>query len=376
MINMSEHGQIRYSAARWVASVALLLTASCADLLNQGPQAESPGVLLAGLERACIGTWSDINQCLAWSRDGSTLFVVLPRDRDTVLIAVNASAAATGSGASAYRVIGNIGSPISIATAEASTGVYFTRRSTVEVGGYEVRRISLASGDTTRVTNAFAADIAVTPDGTGVAYHAYRGSLTVDSIAIIDVASGTRRAATVGGATAVGVFSPDGKDLAMKAVAGDSSVIWHSTTGIRETPRESSALGGAPRGGGIGLTSRGFATLFSSSTNGGAIETAVATGEAITYAPRDATFRGSYAWSPASSRLFIADGGTCESRGNCSTTTHTYLVVSSPGGVRVIGSVNAGGVIHNFRYFSASPDGRWLAYSAGYGQLYLLPAGF
>lgn len=296
------------AVVRWSFLPLLLVTASCADILSPGIGTESPGILLTGLEGACPTIHTDYNQCLAWSADGLTLFVVLARPSDTVLVAVDIAAAATYPPDDAYRIIGRVGLPLIIATSQDPRTIFFSRRSAAEAGGFEVLRMSLADGVTSRITGAAAADIIATPDGSGLAYHAFRGSLALDTVALIDVASGLRRAATGGVASLLRGISPDGRDVGLKALVGDSAVIWHTATSARETANDGTGVAfaaGVVRSVIEMQWARGGFSILYRTLTGELTEVSAATGVGVAYAPHVTKVRGAIAWSPAVARALL-----------------------------------------------------------------------
>lgn len=344
---------------------------------------EAPGTRLKLPSPPCPNLSRDYGQCIAWSSDGLTLFVVIARGADTALAGVDVVAELTPPAPllGAFTVIFPIGRSLNLATSRDSRTIFFTRPDTVGPLPFEVMRMSLVDGKITRVAPAGAPDISVAPDGTALAIHTFQ-SATIDTVALLDVASGLRRAVTVGFGSLLRGFSPDGRDVAMRALFGDSAIVWHSATGERQSVRY-----GDDFNPGVGLrhtrdvqwTNGGFSTLYQAS-NGALAEISVATGAEISYGQHK---RGktSFAWLPAISRVFSAeDVGVCYLDSSCYRALyHSSLLVSSPTGIRTIGSVNTGllstGVDGNsFSQFAPSPDGRWLAYAVG-GDPFILPAG-
>jgi hypothetical protein len=377
-------------AARWSWSMLLLGACSSAEPVSPAlavpAPADSPGVTLNGLERACPNSGDSFGQCMAWSSDGLTLFVVLRTLTDTVLVSVDIPPASPPPLLGAFRVIGSVGRVASLAASQDPRAIFFTRSDAIEPSHSAVMRMSLNDGTTTKVASAGKTDISVTPDGSGVAYHAFGGSVVnalsgavVDTVVLIDVPSGMRRAQTVSLVPAsLRGISPDGRDVAL-TFYGDSAVIWHSATGVRERVKD----GGIATGIGIRYladvqwSSGGFSTLYKAET-GELTEVSASTGAVTNYAPHTA-FTGSVVWSPAVSRVFTADvKGPCyPNPKNCTAAVwHSDLVITSLSGVRTIGSVNSQSQGARFAQFFPSPDGRWLAYYATEGRLYLVAAGF
>lgn len=372
------------SAARWVGAVLLLAACSSSTEPRGEPlPADAPGKRLIGLDNACPDYYSNFSQCLAWSSDSKTLYVVLTRSRDTVLAGVDIIAELTPPVplAGAYTVIFPVGRTLNLATSQDPTTIFVTRPDSVGPFPYMVMRMSLVNGKMTRIAGAGLPQISVSPDGTALAYHASRG-FNADTVVLVDAATGTRRAEVVTVSSRLRGISPDGKDVALQSYGSDAAVIWHSATGALEPVKygadyNSSILTRHTRD--VQWTNGGFSTLYQTDA-GEVMEISVATGAVVSYG-RHKQGANSMAWAPAASRVFSAeDDGICYIDSSCyRAMRRSSLQVSSLAGVKTIGSVYAGqsttGIDGNaFPQFVASPDGRYLAYLTGSGSFYLVPA--
>lgn len=383
MITIEEHRPRRHSAAGWLWSFLLLTACSLTEPGRPSIPVDSLGTLVQGVSSACPNYSTPYAQCFAWSSDGARLFAVVVEGRDTLLFGVYVAALTNpvfAIGPSTVRF--PLGRSLNIATSRDPKAIFLTRPDTVGPFPFEVLRMSLVDGKMTRVTGAAAPDISVTPDGTGVVYHAFRSS-AVDTVALIDATSGVRRAQTVGFQSLLRGISPDGQDVAIMASVGDSAVIWHSATGVRQPAKY-----GADFTSGTGLrhtrdlqwTNGGFSTLYQSEA-GELMEISASTGAAVSYG-RHGRWLGTVAWSPAVSRVFTSEiEGGCYPDPSCYIPMyHSSLMVSSASGVRTIGSVNreffaTGPDGNSFSQFVPSPDGRWLAYVVyGGGYVFLAAA--
>lgn len=390
MVTNHEFVQGGHPTARWILSALLLAACSSTEAAKPDTPdvpmpADSPGVSLNVSESACPDYDYSYPLCMAWSSDSRTLFAVLRRSTDTVLVGMDIPPAYPPPVAGGYRLIGPIGRAEILVTTQDPRTIFFVRNDPKEPEFSYVMRMSLADGTTTKVASGSGSNISLSRDGSVLAYHKYSTSI-VDTIVLMDVASGMERARTVSPSYAsLRGISPDGRDVAL--AFNNSAVIWHSATNVREPVKD----GGLASGTGtrhvvdVRWGSRGFSTLYKVDS-GELTEVSDSTGAVINYAPHTGS-SGTIAWSPAVSRVFTAEaiGGCYPHPDDCTSAySHSEFVVISLSDVRTIGSVNSSFRGGQFPQFFPSPDGRWLAYyvpswAAHYvygGRLYLLPTGF
>jgi hypothetical protein len=354
------------SAGRRAIAVTLALaveTTACSDLFNPQAPIDAPGVPVTGLGFECPST----SDCMRWSADSKTLYLV------TQLAApLGASLVAVDPATHAFRRIGSIdGTATALALSPDDTAMYFSVAADTTRTGYDIYRMSLADGATTTVTKAgFRSISLVSPDGSALAFHALGSSSAADTIVLLDLASGARRATTVVVGSELAAFSSDGTQLLMRSGLTDPPTIqiWHVTTGARDmipSGAWAKTLVSLRWSGG-----RSRALFFVNAPGPIAYtDTTIGGGPATTYTATRHT--NAIAWVPDRSAVFLAiQSAHCYGTEEC-VEYHFELVYTTATRTTSLGTVN-GSANYPFRAFAASPDGRWLAHATAYGHLYLL----
>jgi hypothetical protein len=360
----------RTSAARSAIALTLALALgmmACSDLLHilltSTPPADSPGVPVTGLNIQCFTTFP----CATWSADSKTLYIVANR-----MAPVGGSLQAVDPATHTFRRIASIDT-LAVAPVFSPDGatMFFSVAENPARTTHDIYRMSLATGATTAVTKAASSDILISPDGTALAYHVLASSPAADTVALLDLASGARRATTVGGGV-LGAFSADGTRLIMNS---GLIQIWHVATGGRDTLRIAFGTAfGTRMLRGIRWSGGDFRLLFSNADYPTRVltDTSLGGGAAITYSHASIDVQG-IAWLPDRSAVILAVGSIAPcGPADCNNTLYHYdFVYATATMTTTLGTVTAATNVQPFLVFAASPDGHWLAH-AEFTALYLL----
>ena len=355
----STPGRVMSAPHRAMApSVALAIgIMACSDPLTTHFPADSPGVAVPGVNfhNGWCTTGSD---CMTWSADSKTLYLV-----ENLSPPLGGSLRAVDAATHTVRRIGGIDTRAAApALSPDGTMMYFAVPADTTNSSYDIRRMSLADGSTTVVTSASSRDFLVSPDGAALAYHARGGPSAPDTVVLLDLASGARRASTVVTPKTLGAFSADGTRLIMYSGVPDPGAIqvWHVATGARDTipfPTRARYLEAA-------RWSRGDFRLLLTATNyPGLTDMSVGGGAAITYS----SGTSQSVWLSDRAAIWVASWSTICGPNNCNMKRYEFAYVTATKATTV-GSLNE----KNFYLLAASPDGRWLAHVADDGTLYLL----
>src|SRR5260370_26693638 len=123
-----------------VLSVAPTVMIACEDPFTKGAPADSPGVLVPGLNAHCFDSYG----CAAWSADSKTMYIVASVGSSNVasLVAVDAASLAV-------RVIGAIDdATFALEPSADGTATYFGVLDQVTPGAWIIKRMSLSDGRT------------------------------------------------------------------------------------------------------------------------------------------------------------------------------------------------------------------------------------
>jgi hypothetical protein len=333
---------------------ALVIGMMACDLFspNKIPD-DAPGVAVSGLGTICPSS----SDCLAWTADSKTVYLF------TGFSTNGPSLVALDPATKAVRLVGSVAitarAPV---VAPDGATIFFSVPG--QASGYDVNRMSVATGVATLVTTASSSNILITPDGSAIAFHA-AGSGVADTIVLLDLASGARRATTIMKRNVLRSWASDGTRLILNVVPPSDLVavqIWHVDTGVRDTIpsgawtpllRDLRWSGGA------------FRALFATNPSTPVYtDTSLSGGPAITYRP-PATDR--VVWLPDRSAIMaITDRLFCGEQ-DCNIDRFEFLYVTATKS-SIFGSING----RTLPVLAVSPDGHWVAYEESSGPLYLL----
>jgi hypothetical protein len=300
--------------------------------------------------------------CMAWSADSRTLY----------LVAKVGQAAASGIGLIAVdamtkevRVVRAIEvAPTALVASPTGDLIYSVPEG---AGKFGVFALSAAGSGHRRITGASSPEVILSPDGSALGHHAEGSVNGADTIVVLDLSSGSRRASTVGSTFRLKAFSGDARHLLLTGSTGGALtvVVWNTISGAREetyvperTLFEDAEWGAA-----------GFRLLVRA--NGYLVETDPSFQQTLDY---DAISLGPVAvgWVPGRTATFVAKyGPKCYRTGSWGSFCNIYqyaLLYLGPSGYAAVGSVNAGQVWQ----LLGSPDGQWLAHREGPTPVYLL----
>jgi hypothetical protein len=340
-----------------VLAFAISTIIACEDPFTNGAPADSPGAVVPGIANVCPFGFG----CSAWSADSKTLYIVA----GVKLLQGLGSLMAVDAATLTSRVVGPIDvETVVLAPTADGAGIYFEAPDPAPPGGWLIKRMSLSDGATTTVAkNLGQFNFVVSPDGTAVAYHAPSSTLAADTIVVLDLSSGMRRATTImAGFNTLAAFSADGTQVSIIPNAR-SIQIWHLTTGARDTipvSRANSVLSGAAwSGGAFRVLLRAFvgAKTFT--------DTSLAGGSALTYTVEQDPSR--FLWLPDRSAMWtIPETPICGPQ-DCTLKRFDFVYTTATKALTV-GDANSVGLL----LLSASPDGHWVAHAEGPDALYLL----
>jgi hypothetical protein len=334
---------------------------ACEDPFTNGAPAASPGVVVPGIADLCPVDFDSFG-CMAWSADSKTLYIGAGVGTKSVpsLIAVDPATLAS-------RVVGPIDATTFVLEPSADgTAIYFTAADPEPSGmpsvGAFIRRMSLIDGSVTTIATTRNPNILVSPDGTALAYHAANTTnFGTDTIVMLDLRSGTRRATTIEiGFNILTAFSADGTELSIVPSA-PAVHIWHLATGMRDTILDRRANSGCCN---VAWSGGAFHILTSSLDAPTFTDTSLAGGSSVTYtAARDPN---QFQWQPDRSAMLTVSPSTICRPQDCS--KHWDFDYVTATNVVTVGAASYG----LLPYVSASPDGHWVAHTEGSGPLYLL----
>lgn len=337
--------------------LALVVAVMACSLTDPKTPGEAPGTAVAGFSGDCQ---SGVG-CLVWSPDSKTLYAVTKLAAEGgSLMEVDPSTAIALRKRSIDPAAGGL-----VMSPDGATLFYSVPDNPARTT-YSIYRMAMASGTVTAVASASSTDILVSPDGTALAYHAAPGTSTADTVVLLDIAAGTRRATTVLNICGLRAFSGDGTRIALNTALSDAAPIqiWNVTTGARVlvvTPAWANYLRD------VRWVANDFRALYNTTGDAAAVlrDTALSGGAAVTYAGGS---NGSHLlWRPEGPAVFTAVQSTFCGNTDCNL-YHYDFVYSTPTGTTNFGSINR----WYLNQFVASPDGHWLAHVESFGPIYLL----
>jgi hypothetical protein len=341
-----------------VLTIALATIAACEDPFANHGLDHAPGVAVPGLTNVFIPG----RQGLAWSPDSKTLYIAAMTYSGTGGGSLMALDPATLS----LRTIGHPSGVLNPWASADGTALYFIAAEQ-GVKGTIIERLSLSDGAVTRLAITGTQDFLVAPDGTALVYHANHSleqDPTLDTLVVMDIPTGARRATTVGPPTLLLAISADGSRIVMD-VFGDTSevAIWDLTASRRDAiplPKGKVVSDAAWLRGSFHLLMANFdsRTLTDTSLDGGPAVTFGVAGK-----------WGEFQWLPDRAAVWIFPSSRLCGPQDCSGMRYDFDFVTPTSSTTLGGAGYDGGFPPGM---APSPDGQWLAHTEDQRHLFLI----
>jgi hypothetical protein len=339
-----------------VLTIALATIAACEDPFANRGLHDAPGVAVPGLTNVFIPG----RQGLAWSADSKTLYIASTTHSGTAGSSLMALDPATLS----LRTIGHAGPALNPWVSADGTALYFIAAEQGAKGDI-IERMSLSDGSVTRLATTGSQDFLVTPNGTALTYHTVHviAADELDTLVVMDIATGARRATIVGPPTLMLAISADGSRIVMDVFGDTAAVaIWDLTANRRDAiplAKRKLVSDAAWVRGSFHLLLADFAlqTLTDTSVDGG---------PAVTF-PVGQVW-GEVKWLPDRAAVWIFPSSHICGPEDCSVMRYEFDFVT-PATSTTLGAVSGDGF---FSGASPSADGQWLAHTEDRKQLFLI----